>query len=363
MATGGTTQGMEPVFIKTQDIPDSGTVVPTVIEVCEAAEDVSGKHTIVGAQNIRSLWRIYPKTNQVRQTLLSRGISIRGVVLQVLDKNPFIVKDQNGREKPYTKLWVDYIPISVSNEEIEEALVRIGCELRSKAVEERARNRDGKLTHFLTGRRYVFITVPQNPIAKKLEIADQFTASIYHKEMRSARKTPVCSKCLRVGHHQSTCNSEIICRACKNPGHRRGDPECPIFNENEQPADPTEQNESAESAETTDPTESYESYDLPRRRSSMDRSRRYQRNRTAATENRHRSGTPKRSRSSGQSSPGTKHSAAKLQKTNNASSKGPVSQRSNTLYNYVNQETNIMNGTEKNSKDSNDAEDKNSEKT
>ena len=168
MATGGS---VEPVFIRNQDKPDSEHEPVGVIEICHDAEAVSGEETIFGAQNIRDLWRIYPKSGEARQLLLARGIMIREVMLQPMHTNPYSVPDQIGKEIPVTKVWIDNIPISCLNDEIEVSSRRIGCEIRSKIVEERERGKDKKLTRFVTGRRYVYISTPEKPLDKTLEIA------------------------------------------------------------------------------------------------------------------------------------------------------------------------------------------------
>ena len=55
-----------------------------------------------------------------------------GVQISLLDKNPFIIRDQNGEdEKPATKVWVSNVPISCEDKQIETAMIKIGCELRS----------------------------------------------------------------------------------------------------------------------------------------------------------------------------------------------------------------------------------------
>ena len=83
------------------------------------------------------------------------------------DKNPFILRGQDGTESPSTKLWISEIPISCDDKDIESNLVRLGCVLRSPLILEEMRNRNGKLTRFLTGRRYVFMNVPTTPMEKK----------------------------------------------------------------------------------------------------------------------------------------------------------------------------------------------------
>jgi hypothetical protein len=34
----------------------------------------------------------------------------------------------------------------------------------------------------------------------------------------------ICCKCVSSGHHGSQCQNELVCRACKKTGHKRGDP-------------------------------------------------------------------------------------------------------------------------------------------
>ena len=224
-----------PVFLRQRDIPDSANTRPTVLEMCLAAERVAGHGSILGAQDIRGLWRIYPSTKEARAELLVKGMRVRETVLQVSNTNPFILRDDTGEEKPTTKVWIDNVPISVANSEIEHSLTKIGCQLRSAIQAERARDADHRLTRFLTGRRFVFITVPPTPLDKDLKVS-LFTAKIFHREQKLVQKTTTCSKCLEQGHHVSMCENELVCRACKRPGHKRGDPLCQLS----APARPTQ---------------------------------------------------------------------------------------------------------------------------
>ena len=154
----------EPVFVTTRALP-SRHVSPDTIDLCTAAERTTGRGTIRGAQRIRGLWRIYPKKSEARQKLLLEGMGPWGVQISLLDKNPFIIRDQNGEdEKPATKVWVSNVPISCEDKQIETALTKIGCELRSALKKELARNKDGQLTNWETGRRFVWITTPKTPL-------------------------------------------------------------------------------------------------------------------------------------------------------------------------------------------------------
>ena len=216
---------IKPVFVKNRDIPHSDSSFPKVLEVCTAAEGSCGKGLIVGAQPIRGLWRIYPASQEARLDLLMKGMTIRDTCLHPSDNNPYILRDDTGEERPSTKLWIDEVPISVADDEIKYTLSKLGCELRTAIFFERARDPDGKLTRFLTGRRYVFITVPKTPLLKSAKVG-VFTAKLFHKEQKMNSSPPVCSVCLQTGHHRSACSSEVVCQTCRQSGHRRGDPSC-----------------------------------------------------------------------------------------------------------------------------------------
>ena len=215
---------IHPVFIKNRDIPEGRDRI-SGLELCLAAEQSAGRGTIVGAQDIRGLWRIYPATAQARNELLVKGIVVRECSLQLSNTNPFILREGSGEEKLTTKLFVSDIPLSVANSEIEHGLSKIGCELRSAINMERYRDADNKLTRFETGRRFVFITIPPKPLEKTLTIAN-FQAKLYHKEQKELNKSVICSNCLKPNHHASVCVSAVVCRVCKGEGHKQGDSQC-----------------------------------------------------------------------------------------------------------------------------------------
>ena len=219
--------GTLPLFIKNVDIPDSRERPLKVYEMCRAAQEVTGQNTMLGAQIIKGLWRLYPKKNEDREKLIEYGIYIRNVHIQPWKKNPYSITD-DGNEKPTTKVWIDNIPISVANEQIEIALNSKGVEFRSQIIDEKARDFDNKLTDFLTGRRFVIITVPETPLDTELQINGNFKAKIFHWEQKFIKRPPKvsCSRCLMAGHHVTQCMNDIVCKLCKQPGHKQGDAYC-----------------------------------------------------------------------------------------------------------------------------------------
>ena len=213
-------------FLLRRDLPLNDSFKYDTLEICLAAEKVSGTETIRGALEIRGLWRVYPLTRTARNKLLIDNLTLRQKTVQVYDKNPFIVRDGSGEEVPVTKVWISDIPISVDGKDIETALVRLWCVLRFPLINEKIRNKDGKLTRFLTGRRFVFVNIPERPLERTVKIGG-FTARLYHKEQpRAEPQQTTCSRCLERGHRVSACPNNIRCRECRQEGHKRGDPVC-----------------------------------------------------------------------------------------------------------------------------------------
>ena len=83
-------------------------------------------------------------TRTAPNVLLTDGITLRQQTVQVHDKNPFTLRGGSGEEMPVAKVWISDILISGDGKDIETALVRLGCVLRSSLINEKIRNKDGK---------------------------------------------------------------------------------------------------------------------------------------------------------------------------------------------------------------------------
>lgn len=130
---------------------------------------------------------------------------------------------QGEREIPATRLTIGSIPLSFSNEEILKYVEKLSVKTRSRLMDERARDENGKLSHWKTGRRFIYIDVPATPLPRSLKMGN-FNATLFHKE----QKTVICSKCLSAGHHQSTCSAPVRCKQCLGEGHKAGASECEL---------------------------------------------------------------------------------------------------------------------------------------
>lgn len=215
----------EPVFLKCTDIPSEEN--QSTAELCKLAENISGYKTIEGAQRIGGLWRIYPQTREARAVLLVSGLKIQGVSVPVHNKNPYLMMSGDGEEIASTRVTISNVPLSGANEDIVHAIEAQGVTILSKLRYELARDGNNRLTRFKTGRRFLFIAVPDTPLPRRLEIGI-FKAEVYHKEQRQDVRfsNRECYNCLERGHHASVCPNPVKCRDCKIDGHKSGDPAC-----------------------------------------------------------------------------------------------------------------------------------------
>ena len=107
---------------------------------------------------------MHPLTKTDKNMLLIDSLTLRQQTVQVYNKNPFIVRIGSGEEVPVKKVWILDISMSVDGKDVETALVRLGCGMESSLINEKIRNKDGKLTRFLTGPRFVFFNIPDRPL-------------------------------------------------------------------------------------------------------------------------------------------------------------------------------------------------------
>ena len=118
------------------------------IDICEAAEQVTGFESIVGVQRLGSLWRLYPANLEVRAKLAGTTLSLLGnISVRLCSQNPLMLRDSQGKEIATTRLSIDGIPVSVSSADIEGSLRQKGIKIRSAMMWEKARNSDNSLNN------------------------------------------------------------------------------------------------------------------------------------------------------------------------------------------------------------------------
>ena len=158
------------------------------LEICYALEKVSGKGTIEGVQKMNGLWRCYPMTKKAYNDLTVKGISLRGQTIQVLRKNPMLLTNDDG--KPTTRLTIGNVFLSTATSEIENALDKIGVVRRSPIRYECLRDKNGGLTSFKSGRRFVFVDIPPTPLPSYTLLGKR-KMFMFHQEQTARGNNPV----------------------------------------------------------------------------------------------------------------------------------------------------------------------------
>ena len=178
--------------------------------VCKACEEVTGPGGIKGGQKLFGLWRIYCSTSEARKKLIMKGVTIDKQFVSVIGTNPFIVKDS---ERPSVKLIIGNIPLSVSNEEIEKGLRQVeGVDIRSKLYEECYRDELGKLSLYKTGRRFVYISAPVDPLPKEF-VVGKWRPSLYHFGQKAQGEGGTVSERKNIAQAEPVLSGETAARS------------------------------------------------------------------------------------------------------------------------------------------------------
>ena len=111
--------------------------------------------TVEAAQRIGGLWRVYVTSAETRAQLLCTGISLRCMRITLRDRNTYLLPGQEHEET--TRLYVRSIPLYYDNNTITVHLKSMGIQILGSWKNVRARNKEGKLTNFKTGDRFVDI--------------------------------------------------------------------------------------------------------------------------------------------------------------------------------------------------------------
>ena len=132
MASSDSTHGVIPVFIvQTDALKDINGLA-----ICQAVAQVLGDASQVEGAQLRryprgsGLWRIYTTSQQARATLLSEGLSIRDVAVELNSQNPFATGASNPDVRSL-KITVKDIPLSFANDCVKNMFSSLGIKITS----------------------------------------------------------------------------------------------------------------------------------------------------------------------------------------------------------------------------------------
>ncbi len=168
---------VKPVFFKANLL---GEKKITVFDICHAAEKVSGKGTIFGAQKVSGIFRIYPLSEPARAKLLLSGFSLGSLTILPVPLNPSRTFTREGVEIPSTRLFISNIYLSVSDSSIIKSVEKAGYKVLSDISLNCSRDPSGRLTSFRNGTRSVLIEKPSRALPQTVRVQGTFTAFLYY---------------------------------------------------------------------------------------------------------------------------------------------------------------------------------------
>ena len=173
------------VFIVSKGLQNLGDPVYG-LEICRALQNVTGEtDSISCVQKCEGLWRITPKHKAARLNILQTGIVIRGHYISVLGKSPYLL---NGTET--IRLNISNIPYEIPDSEIKEALDQLGVKFGHGIQYEFYKDEKKNFTKVKTGRRYVNMAKPSQPLPEMVKIADKFRAYLNYNRKETHATPP-----------------------------------------------------------------------------------------------------------------------------------------------------------------------------
>ena len=176
-------------------------------EICRALQDVTGEtDSISCVQKCEGLWRITPKHKAARLKILQTGLVIRGHYISVLSKSPYLL---NGTET--IRLNISNIPYEIPDSDITEALKQLGVKFGHGIQYEFYKDEKKNFTKIKTGRRYVNMAKPSQPLPEMVKIADKYRAYLNYNR-KDTHATPPSDP--------GNSNGSEKDRQCSNPDPR-----------------------------------------------------------------------------------------------------------------------------------------------
>ncbi|VDI05356.1 Hypothetical predicted protein [Mytilus galloprovincialis] len=233
-----TLSSVKPVFILETDL--FGEVKPspdqylTHLELYNSIDSCIPKSHLKGLQRVRGMWRIYPDSENDRETLIVKKLTVHNKLINVYSTNP---KSSEYSSLLYLRVRVKDVPCSADDGQILRAIENEGKYTVHKLNRERLRV-DGLLTECQTGDRILFCDQLEKPLPRFIRIG-KYIAMVFHKDQMPSTKD----------NHDNL---------CKLPGHKQAD--CPSFDaQNKESNSMPHDNESKSSSSSQSDTDSDES--------------------------------------------------------------------------------------------------------
>ena len=186
------------------------------LEICKAMAKITGELDAICVQKREGLWILTAKNKADRTKILLTGLEIRGHSIAVLSKSPRLL---NGEQT--IRLNISNIPYEVPDADLKDALDHLGIKFGQGIQYEFYKDEKNNFT----GRRFVNMTKPPQPLPQMVKIADKYRAYLQYNR-KEAHATPSPDPAVRSEKDGQHLNSdpqldgyfeEDFERRCSNP--------------------------------------------------------------------------------------------------------------------------------------------------
>ena len=206
----------EPVFLRQRDVKNIVNSVNIKLILCNAMEKVI-PNAVRGVQSVGGLWYLYPRDTTSRITLLVKGLSVSGLHLQPMDKDPFL----NGPNVETERILFRNLPMKTPNSAIREFLMtQKQVHLTSDIFYDKIKDQYNIPTQYYNGDRYIFAVDNIKPPLPESAVIGGVQCKIWHRS-----QSVFCQRCKMRDHNTSDvdkCSSYIEHQnvvAFKSPAH------------------------------------------------------------------------------------------------------------------------------------------------
>ena len=206
----------EPVFLRQRDVKNIVNTVNIKLILCNAMEKVI-PNAVRGVQSVGGLWYLYPRDTTSRITLLVKGLSVSGLHLQPMDKDPFL----NGPNVETERILFRNLPMKTPNSAIREFLMtQKQVHLTSDIFYDTIKDQYNIPTQYYNGDRYIFAVDNIKPPLPESAVIGGVQCKIWHRS-----QSVFCQRRKMRDHNTSDvdkCSSYIEYQdivAFKSPAH------------------------------------------------------------------------------------------------------------------------------------------------